>query len=293
MKKKILGALVVVAVAAMLAIPAHANCLPDKLFGTWDFSDGSYYYVTWAPGSATDPTQVDGRFWEPGNRAQHNEGEEVAANWLKDYNSSGAWYVSGALGRAGIVGCVSNSMVLAATDPTPATGSAFFVGWADELFVKANNYDYPDLAFVPMPSPQVTASSRAGSSVALDLQFGDPSNGFASRYSRTANEAIDSIVLYQAKGTNPGPAAADWTEIGRFPYGGGVTQVSGFALDCTDETTTFLAAGLSFTGEFDTVHVSAAIAVECDPNLANPGDKFDLIRERGKGEKRGKPFREN
>ena len=56
---------------------------------------------------------------------------------------------------------------------------------------------------------------------------------------------------------------------------------------------TFLAAGLNFTGEYDTVHVSSSVSVECDPNLADPDNKFDLIRERGKGDKRGTPFRDN
>lgn len=292
MKKKILGTLVAAAVIAILALPAQAGCNPDKVFGTWDFTDGVYYYVTWGAGSATDPAQTVGALYEPGNRALNNEGGYDVTNWLRDYNASGTWYISGALGSADVVGCASGNMILAITDPTSANGTDFVVSWANEV-IKANNYDYPDLVFAPMPAPTVTASSRTGSTVNLDLAFSDAGAGFSSRYSRTPAEAINEIVLYQAKGADPGRNASAWTEIGRFPYEGGAVNVSGFGLDCSDNTTTFLAAGLNLTNEYDTVHVSSSISVECDPNLADPDNKFDLIRERGKGEKRGKPFRDN
>mgnify|MGYP003573201674 FL=1 len=292
MKKRILGTLVAAAVIAILALPAQAGCLPDKLFGTWDFTDGVYYYVTWAPGSATDPAQTVGALYEPGNRTLNNEGAYDVTNWLGFYAGYG-WYISGALGSADVVGCAAGNMVLAVTDPTPADGTTFVVSWANEV-IKANNYDYPDLVFASMPAPFVVNSTRSTPNVILDLQFDDPGPGFSSRYSRTATEAINEIVLYQAKGTNPGRNAADWSEIGRFPYAGGVVTVDGFTLDCSDNTTTFLAAGLNLTGEYDTAHVAPmTIPVECDPTLADPDSKFDLIRERGKGDKRGKPFRDN
>lgn len=291
MKKKILGTLVAAAVIAILALPAQAGCNPDKVFGTWDFTDGVYYYVTWGAGSATDPAQTVGALYEPGNRALNNEGGYDVTNWLRG-SAATYWYVSGALGSADVVGCAAGNMILAITDPTPATGTEFVVSWANEV-QKANNYDYPDLVFAPMPAPSVTASSRAGTTVNLDLAFDDAGAAFSSRYGRAATEAINEVVLYQAKGADPGPDAAGWTEIARFPYEGGAVNVTGFGLDCTDETLTFLAGGLNFTGEYDTVHVSSSISVECDPNLADPDSKFDLIRDRGKGDKRGKPFRDN
>lgn len=280
------GLLVIVATIGS----ANATCIPAKDFNTWDSPE--YWYVFWGGGSAADSTLVTGNFWEAGNRTAANEGEYDASNWLNYFPGYG-WYLQGNLGDGGVVGCPEGQLILTVTDPTPASGTHFFVTSAIEdpsarVFF---HFGGADIDFLPMPSPQVIASSRTGTDVNVSLQFDDVGAAFYTRNVTTAADVIDSVVLYQAKGTNPGPAVDGWTEIGRFPYAGGAIDAE-VTVDCADETLTFLAAGLSVDA-FDLAHVSAAVAIECDPNLADPDDKFDIIRERGKGQKRGKPFREN
>jgi hypothetical protein len=145
----------------------------------------------------------------------------------------------------------------------------------------------------PIPRPQVTNRSRAGDIVTLDMQVQDFAPAFSSRFGRIANEYISGINLYSFSGTaDPGRDVAAWTFLRTVPYTGGPSSTLGVDVDCSNFTNdVFVAAGVQMTGEYDTLHVGASTIVECDPTLADPGDKFDLIRERGHGQKKGKPFR--
>ena len=291
MKKKILGSLMALAVVAVFASPAGANCSPGKAFGTFDFDDGVYYYVNFATDSAADPAQLVGALWEPGNRVTSNEGTYTADNWVRQ--GSGYFYVTGNLGDSRVNGCPAVRMVAVLTDPTPGDRTDVAIGSADETPAKGNFFNYDNFNFVPMPSPRAVASSRGAGNVVVDLEFNDPGAAFASRFATVPADVIDAIVLYQATG-DAGRDAAAWVEVARIPYAGGVSSLNGFTVDCGGGTADqALAAGLSLTEEYTTVHVSSALLIECDPTLADPDSKFDLIRERGKGEKRGKPFRDN
>lgn len=300
MKKivKILGLMAVVAALGVSTV--SATCIPAKDFSSWTFTRGAYYYVFFAADSAVVnqagglPPGMGGAFWQPGNRAGANEGTYGVAGWL-GYLAPYGWYLNGNLGDGGVVGCPTGSILVVATDPSPAGGSR-----TDVIITQANEdpteapffFTGPNLTFQPMPQPQVTGSSRSASSVLVDLVFDDPARSFYSTYGTAATEHITNIVLFSAKGADPGRDLAGWTEIGRFPYAGGQTSAPQFTVDCTDPADTFLAAGLVMSDGFVPTHVSASIAIECDATLADPDDKFDLIRERGKGSKRGKPFQQ-
>jgi hypothetical protein len=299
--KNIVKILALMAVVAALGISTvSATCIPAKDFSSWNFTRGVYYYVYFAADSAVVdargglPAGQGGAFWQPGNRDGANEGGYTVDQWLGYYPAYG-WYLNGNLGNGSVVGCPAGELVVVSTDPSPAGGTRtdIFITQATEDPSEAPFFfTGPGLTFQPMPSPEVTGSSRDATNVLVDLQFADPARSFYTTYSAVATDFITDIVLFSAKGADPGRDVAGWTEIARFPYAGGQTTAPAFTVDCTDPADTFLAAGLALADGYVPTHVSASVAIECDPNLADPDAKFDLIRERGKGQKRGKPFQQ-
>ena len=142
------------------------------------------------------------------------------------------------------------------------------------------------------PKAAAINAQRAGDIVTLDLQVQDLSAAFSTRFGRIADAYISGIKFYSFTGlTDPGRGVGAWTLLRTEPYVGGLTSAIGVDIDCTNiANDVFLAAGVEMTGEYSTVHLGASTIVECDPTLADPDDKFDLIRERGNGHKKGKPF---
>ncbi len=287
--KRIVFALLVVAVMATIAPASQAACIPSKTFTSWDFTDYLYFYVYNFSGNLGASV---GAFWQPFDRAASNEGTQTIDIWLRYYAATSQWYISGEWGTAGTTGCASGEMVLAMTDPKGA-GADFAVGQADETPVKSAHFNFNNLNFTPIPRPQITNRSRAGDTVTLDLQFADIAGGFSTRFGHPASTYLSGINLYTFSGTaDPGRDTAAWTLAQTAPYNGGITTLAGVNVDCSNHANdVFLAAGIQVTGEYDTVHLGASTIVECDPTLADPGDKFDLIREKGKGLKKGRPFR--
>ena len=282
--------LIIVGALVLSGSSAMAVCSPGKVFHTWDFTDYLYYYVNNYGG---DMGNTAGAFWVPGARADHNEGTVTVDNWLRFYAYSSRWFISGNTGLEGVIGCPSGEIIVAISEGQGATAS-FGIGQADETPAKANHFNLGDINMTPIPRPQITNRSRVGDIVTLDMQVIDMSEAFSSRFGRTADAYISGINLYSFTGlADPGRDAAAWTPLQTVPYAGGVTLAVGVDVDCSDHgNDVFLAAGIEISGEYSTVHLGPSSIVECDPTLADPGDRFDLIRDRGKGRKNGRPFRE-
>jgi hypothetical protein len=281
--------------AALTMIPAaNATCNPGKLFTTWDFTDIVYYYVHFGPDSMESTDYTVGAFWEPGNRALSNEGTCDDSSWLRYYEPTGKWYVSGSLGDACSTGCPSGGMNIVITDDKGASGADFAVGRADETPAQAAHFNFGDFNLTPLPRPRVMSSHREGRFLYLDIYFEDLSAGFNSRFGHADTSVITGINLYTSPEEDPGRSAADWVFHSTASYEGGRTELHGIEFDCEGLYHLYLSAGLQMDdGDYDTVHVSAATRAECqilaDPD---PDDKFDIIKTRGKGKKKGRPFRE-
>ena len=102
-------------IAGFMMLPtASANCSPAKQFTTWDFTPGAtvYYYVY--NFESEDTSNVIGAFWEPGSRAQDNEGTTPVDDYLRFYTGyPESWYISGNLGDSRVNGCPTGELVLA------------------------------------------------------------------------------------------------------------------------------------------------------------------------------------
>jgi hypothetical protein len=269
-----------------MAPAADAACFPDKIFSHNDQA-GAYNYLINFDGTA--PTV--GAFWQPGSRSLNNEGTYDASQWINTY--AGAWYVFGFMGNGGVAGCPAGQVVVMITQDLGAT-SQFAVLQANEIPANSTPFYLASATMAPIPRPRVTASSRVGTDVVVDLSFDALEGAYGSfDLPGDATNVISDIVLYTAKGADPGRNVAGWTELAVVPFAGGVTTAAAVSVDCSVlGENTLLAAGLRGTGEYSSVHVSAPTAIECDPALADPDGKFDIIRERGNGQKKGKPFSE-
>lgn len=283
-------ALMIVGALVLGSSSAMAVCSPGKVFHSWDFTDYAYYYVYNYGG---DMGNTVGAFWQPGARGEANEGTVTVDNWLRYYAGTSKWYISGNTGAVGVVGCPSGEIVVAFSEAVGGSAN-FAIGQADETPTKANHFNLDNLNLTPIPRPQITNRSRVADIVTLDLQVADVAAGFSSRFGRLADAYISGINIYTFTGLNdPGRDSAGWTLLQTIPYAGGVSAAAGIDVDCSDHgSDVFVAAGVQLTGEYDTFHLGASTIVECDPTLADPGSKFDLIRERGVGKKKGRPFRD-
>jgi hypothetical protein len=285
-----IGAFVIVGAVMLVAPAAEASCLPAKLFSTWDFDDGVYFYVNNFSG---DFTGTVGAFWETGNRALSNEGTYPVNEWLSYYAGYG-WYLNGNMGDSRVTGCPATQMIVVVTeDGADGSLSNFIAGAANETPAKGNAFNYADLTFTPIPAPSVTGSTRlADNNVEVDLLIADPAAGYSTRDGIPATDVITAINIYTIKSnTRPTSNPADWTLAQSAAYAGGDTSVVGLVADCQDQgTDTWLGAGIEFGGEYSSELITVGNVVECDPALADPDDKFQLIQGKGKGQKKGKPF---
>ncbi len=275
------------ALVVALAPSAQAICSPPKTFGSWDTNLGYYTYVTgWNQNNAL----TTGSFWQTGARADHNEGTHTDDAWMRYYPGYGG-YISGNLGDGGVVGCPSGNMILVMTQDNGDGTASFAASRESENLGGFFAFQQPNLAFTTIPRPRATASSRAGADVVLDLELSAIDGGFATRTAQA--NPITAFNLYTFHGAaDPGRDVGAWTLHSTIPYAGGVTAASAVSFSCADDgNDTFVAAGLVIDGVVS-LQVSGSTALECDPTLADPDDKFDIIRDRGQGQKKGKPFRD-
>lgn len=288
MKKKIISILAIGALAVLLAPVVSAACLPEKVFSTANQA-GVYNYVYGANG---DVGTAIGAFWEPANRINANEGTLPLTEWFKvNPTYSPEWYILGFTGDARVFGCPAGQMAMILTQDNGASAE-YAILQADETGA-ATTFYFNSVTFQPLPRPRVTNSSKVGTDIIVDLAFDSVEAGYGSFDRPGAINVISDLVLYSAQGADPGRAvAAGWTEIARVPYASGETTLPALSIDCSGEVQTYIAAGLVGTGEFETAHVGASTVIGCDPTLADPDDKFDIIRDRGQGQKKGTPFRD-
>jgi len=291
MKGKIVLALAVVAVAVVASGPVNAACNPTKEFQL-GYGDPTYDLIFPALSDTAIQGGVIGHIWSPGAFATTGD-TSVPGNgcvdtyWLYPPSAGGAMTIYGSnggdlanpdiAGACDTVVCPSGALiVMVQTQALDGSKAYYTVGRISEGNTGAPLFNYgltgSDWTLVPIPKPNVTASSRTAVDVTVDVALDPPGPAFHT--SATDNfPATGSITSYQlvtfGGGADPGRAAsAGWLAAGA-PIATTAPTASGRVLACPAGTSIFLANRVIVDGVASD-YVSESVRVSC-ANVATPG----------------------
>ncbi|HEX4825670.1 MAG TPA: hypothetical protein VFV19_15315 [Candidatus Polarisedimenticolaceae bacterium] len=279
MTKKIVLGLAIVAVAALVAMPASASCIPGKSAQSFNVQAGQYAYWT---STSTDGNLL-GLTWQLGAPGTWNgNGGVVNCNtfsWM--YFSPAGANVNLDLGSCGS-GCPANGSTLAVLgqhQPAGSTKTNFILATVVETPANTVNFDYSAQGnhnFVELSRPHVVSSSRAGSTVNLNLSLPSIAGGL---YGPNAASAVTGYVVRSVSASaRPDRNAASYgTVLGTFPASGGVAASAAVGVDCSNiANDQWVVTQLSFEGGAVVSQVvSEPTQVKCNPALADP--KFKIV----------------
>jgi len=276
MKKfSILFSILAVGLMVVAAPSAEAGCIPGQ-FGT-NAAYPLYAYIDFADASGDNSTLI-GQFWVP------NDPNKISSLPTVDWTFGTAgytnyWYFYLDFGSATFNLCPDGDPITVYLEDTAT--DKYILWTADRGDVASQNgFEYlfvPSQGFVAAgdsPRPSVNSSARNGVNVDMNVTVADPSAG---HWMMTTNGAITGVNLYsKASDGAPDPKdRAGWALVGSVTPTGGTADVS---VDCTNQAVSqWLATGIMVDGQ-DPQVFSESIEVECDPNLADPGDNFKLVR---------------
>jgi len=284
--KKLSVLVSILAIGLMMAVvapSAEANCIPGKIGGNADYP--LYAYIDFADASG-DNSSLIGQFWVPNDPGIRNDPAGTVPGYAGPvqqwaFGVPGVtyyWYFYVDLGSANFTGCPLPGASLTVYLENTATDK--FVLWTADEFAQGGNLNWlfrPSQGFAAAgdsPRPTVNSSARNGTSVDMNVTVADPSAG---HWQQSTAGGITGVNLY-AKPSADAPDPNDlngWAMVGSVTATGGTTDVS---VDCTDTNTSqWLAAGIMVDSQ-DPQVFSESIQVECDPNLADPGDNFKVVR---------------
>jgi hypothetical protein len=276
-----LAALTVVCAVATLGTTASATCHGSKSAANWNSSTYAYSYWISPPGYATSSTQLVGRFWQLGDRAAGNEGTctpstcGFGAEWL--YFTPDGLSMNLFLGAAEFQGCpIGRAIVVAENISSDGTNAAFLVGTADETPQLIFNWDFSVFGnrnFVPVPAPQVSNRSQAGTTVTVDVAM---SSAASAAFGPSGASVITGYRVLDAAGnSDPGRNSALYAPVGTVagPAGGSIVGVN---LDCSNPSVAHqLAVQVLFVDGVATTYVSHVTPVTCSPTcLDTDGDNY-------------------
>lgn len=297
---RFLGIAAVGATLVMLLPGAQAACNPARFIG--QFNPPNYTYTFMPTTSTNTSTSIVGHFWEVGNAAGANEGAGCPDSyWFRvcpsSYPCGGnptgkTRYILGYLGGAGCnnTGCPGAGDLNTLIQDTTTDGKVVFA-LARVSRLPPRDYDYSrlgtNITLVEMPRPTVTASSRSGTTINLNLTLNPLATGFYGLAGQTAQGPgnISGYRIYTFTGTaDPGRGKAGWVaDAVSRPYTGGAVTVTGFPVNCSNTAQdVFVGVGLEFDGgTVSSDYVSGSFRVECDPTIANPKNFKTLDKPAG------------
>ena len=293
---------ILVVVVALVAITgmvtdAWAQCSGPRIFRS--SGKGGLNVKADTTGAESGGNEI-GRLWDTQNAAFSNNGLADGSQCTPDnwWRTDGTlWYIDGALtsGACAQTGCPTRDMTVVIEDydtngPPGVGGKAFYMGWAvTETPAGLRWYDYglvdgvtaaTTLPFLQFPSANVLDSDRSPGTVDVTMRFADQAGNVHS-WLNGAVAPTTAVVkewhLMKATGTaDPGRQRSLWTKIDTIAHqDGGLDKF--YSVDCPDVgTDEWLAIGIGFDGgsapAVDSALVGEAVALECDPTLAQPDE---------------------
>jgi hypothetical protein len=303
LKARYLVSIAAVAVAVIALAPAaSANCGVAKGFG--QFSAPNYSYTFMPTTSNNTSTTIIGKFWEVGSSSTDSSGAGCDDSyWFRPcpatYSCGGnptgkTRYILGFMGGAGcnVVGCPGGGDLNTLIQDTATDGKTFFaLARVSEINGPLIAYDYTrvgaNITLVQMARPTVTSSSRAGTTINLNMTLNPVQTGFYGLSGQTAQGPgnISGYRLYTFTGTaDPGRARGSYVQDAtQRPYTGAAVTVTNFPVNCSNTAQdVFVALGLEFDGgAVQSDYVSQSFRVECDPTIADPKNFRTLDKPAG------------
>lgn len=301
-KSRYLVSAAAVALAVVLMMPsAEANCGTAKAFGQVAGPPTYAYTYTFMPTTSVNTNvSIIGHFWEVGAFSTDNEGSGCIDDaWFPacpgTYPCGGnptgkTRYIQGVMAGqipprpvCSVVGCPAGGDLNTLIQDISTDGQhAFFLLLrVSETPAAGVAYDYTRIgtnsSLVEIPKPFVNSSSRAGTTVNLNLNLNAVNAGFAGLAGQTAQGPgnISGVRIFTFTGNaDPGRGrAAGWVaDATQRPYTGSTINVPTFGVNCSNTALdVFVAVGLEFDGgTVTTDFVSQPTRVECDPTIADP-----------------------
>jgi hypothetical protein len=286
MTKKIVFGVAAVALATVVMAPAaSAACASARSAKTYNSGTGAYSY--WhAPSGDTGGTLV-GQTWQLGAPGTWSTGN---CNSVDVGSPGGAGFIYFGAGGIGLnldlaacgSGCPASGSTLAVVAQKKSGATTdFLVATVVETPGGAVNFDYSTQGnheMIPMPRPRVTSSSRAGTTVNLNVQVPAISAGL---YGPNAANAVTGFnILSASSATNPGRDAAAYTLRSAITSPGGNAATGAVSVDCTNPNADqWVVTQLVLEGGVGSSAVSEATRVNCNPALADP--KYKIVPKRG------------
>jgi hypothetical protein len=282
---RLLGFVAAAGFVIATAMPASANCVPNKTAST-----GIVGLAYWSAPATVNQATLTGQFWQLGNRASGNEGLCTPAlcgapGWLYFYEGNAAKLsVNAILGSAEVAGCPTGTLITTAqVNSADGKETYFLAATATEVSGPAADFAYGtqgDHPLVAIPRPRVLSQSRAAGTVTLHINIPSAAAG---TYGPAAASAITGYRLVSGNGagtTDAGREAAGYTTLQSFsgPQAD-VTQ----PIDCTG----IIAPAEKFVGiqilfaDGQVSRVGSTYRVGCDPALAAP--KAPIVPKKGPG----------
>jgi hypothetical protein len=289
-----------------MATPAQIQVrwAPPGGFGNVQASDTSVIGRWWQADAANLHNNFDGNCpaVRPGN---------AAGTWwfLGGMAGSEGWGIDGGMTAVGCAhnGCPTGQTIVLVEDlgtkdtfnggPDGVPDTAYFVALSvNETPAGVRNFDYARTnqlvaetimdVFMEFPKVDVTMSGRNGLSVDVTLDLQDAGLNFQGTDNGAntpipASSTILSYDLMKAQAmSDPGRGRGSWTEIDSIPYMNAGVDGAFRSIACDDTASdAWLAVGITFVGNIPSSYVGEAIALQCDPALADPQGRQLLDRE--------------
>ena len=295
MNKRIgLGMAVVVIALLAIASPVSASCPVDKSAATYDGTSLSYWHST-----TSDPGTLTGQTWQIGAPGVWNNGNGGALdcnNVDQGTGSPGFLYFVGGdkiglnlhMGTCG-TGCPANGSTIAvAAYKKYGAGTDFLIATIAEGTNPNANFDYAvqgDHNLIVLPRPHVTSSSRAGTTVNLNIQVPGVSAGLYGPSAASGNGITGYNILSAQAATDPGRNASSYTLRTSLPASAGGPASGAVGVDCTNTSQDqWVVVQLQYEGgSFLANTVSQATRVNCNPALADPKEYKLIPKKQGAG----------